>query len=203
MSKRPLVGLTFSNGKPTDLSHLLDISTLDHITVDQALFDQYADEFNTFAAMEGNTLTVVPGLCDVNRDGTCDVADVNSMTQNVIAGVSRKAGPPGVNQSEMPGGFGTYLGDANLDGEFNSGDLVAVFKAGKYEQDVAAGWSEGDWDADGQFGTGDLVAAFKDGGYEQGPKPVAAVPEPTATLILLAALVAIESLSRTRRRLHN
>lgn len=194
-----LVGLTFSGDGPDDLAELLSLTMLDNVTVDQMLFDSYSDEFNAFAAMEGNTVTVVPGLCDVNRDGRCDVADIDAMTQNVVAGVNHKADHVELIKRPMPHGFGTYLGDANLDGEFNSGDLVAVFEAGKYEQDVVASWSEGDWDADGRFGTGDLVAAFQDGGYEQGPRPVAAVPEPASTLILLAGLIGFGSVSRTRR----
>ena len=39
----------------------------------------------------------------------------------------------------------TYFGDANLDGEFNSGDMVQVFVKGKYETGETAGWEEGDW----------------------------------------------------------
>ena len=59
----------------------------------------------------------------------------------------------------------TWFGDANLDGEFNSADLVVVFQAGHYEvrrsEDSAssvnpATWSEGDWDGDGEFNSSDL-----------------------------------------------
>jgi hypothetical protein len=82
----------------------------------------------------------------------------------------------------------TWFGDANMDREFNSGDLVLVFQAGQYEDAVAynSTWSTGDWDADGEFTTGDLVVAFQDGGYEQGPRvDIAAVPEPSGQLALL------------------
>ncbi len=84
----------------------------------------------------------------------------------------------------------TYFGDANLDGEFDSGgDFVQVFVAGKYETGAAASWAEGDWDGDGIFGTGDMVMAFVDGGYEQGPKTGAqAVPEPGGGLLLLLGM---------------
>ncbi len=86
--------------------------------------------------------------------------------------------------------LGTWMGDSNVDGEFNSGDLVAVFSAGKYELDEKAGWAEGDWDGDMRFGSGDLVVAFSDGGYEVGPRPEgAAIPEPNAlVLVLLSCL---------------
>jgi uncharacterized delta-60 repeat protein len=62
----------------------------------------------------------------------------------------------------------TWIGDANVDGVFDSSDLVLVFQAGKFEQAVDAVWSEGDWNGDGRFDTADLVAAFQDGGYNQG-----------------------------------
>ncbi len=81
--------------------------------------------------------------------------------------------------------LGTWMGDSNVDGEFNSGDLVVVFGAGKYETGEAATWETGDWDGDMLFDSGDLVAAFADGGYEAGIRPApAAVPEPTGILLL-------------------
>ena len=55
-----LVGLTFSDVNPADLSNLLGIATLDKVTVNSSLFGLYADEFNAFDAMDGNTVTVVP-----------------------------------------------------------------------------------------------------------------------------------------------
>ena len=45
----------------------------------------------------------------------------------------------------------TWIGDANLDGEFNSGDMVQVFVGGKYETGEDAGWEEGDWNGDMKF----------------------------------------------------
>jgi hypothetical protein len=92
----------------------------------------------------------------------------------------------------------TWFGDANLDGEFNSGDLVTVLAAGTYESDADAGWGSGDFDGSGRFDSGDLVLALSDGGYEQGPR-AAAVPEPTAVISLLTALIALASVSKCRR----
>ena len=58
-------------------------------------------------------------------------------------------------------------GDANRDGVFNSSDLVLVFQAGEYEDDLDdnSRWEEGDWDGDGDFTTSDLVLAFRAGHY--------------------------------------
>ncbi|MCA9167391.1 MAG: PEP-CTERM sorting domain-containing protein [Planctomycetales bacterium] len=108
---------------------------------------------------------------DLNSDARVDVADLDVMIMDIL---------------------GTWLGDANLDGEFNSSDLVTVFSAGKYETANDATWTEGDWDGDGKFGSSDLVRAFMDGGYEQGTRAaVAAVPEPTSLSLLLFGLAAV------------
>ena len=50
----------------------------------------------------------------------------------------------------------TWAGDANFDGEFNSGDFVVAFTAGKYESGEMAGWAEGDWNGDMMFDSGGL-----------------------------------------------
>ena len=94
----------------------------------------------------------------------------------------------------------TWFGDANLDGEFNSGDLISVLAAGKYEateRDLGgfiinpASWAEGDWNADGESNSTDLTVALADGGYEQGSRPLAkSVPEPQRTAWLIAGLLA-------------
>lgn len=73
--------------------------------------------------------------------------------------------------------FPASVGDANLDGRFDSGDLTTVFQAGEYEDGVESGsfWMTGDWDGDREFGTSDLLVAFQDGGYSAA---AIAVPEP-------------------------
>ncbi|MCA9172596.1 MAG: hypothetical protein KDB23_33255, partial [Planctomycetales bacterium] len=94
----------------------------------------------------------------------------------------------------------TYFGDANLDGEFNSADLINVFQAGQYEDAFSANstWSTGDWNGDGEFTTSDFVVAFQDGGYEKGPRhAVSAVPEPSGLMTLLIGTMGF--LVRTHR----
>lgn len=53
-------------------------------------------------------------------------------------------------------------GDSNLDGVFDSKDLVMVFDAGEYENQLSAdsSWYNGDWNHDGEFNSADLVVAF-------------------------------------------
>ena len=67
----------------------------------------------------------------------------------------------------------TSPGDANLDGRFDSEDLVHVFIAGQYEDGVAAnsGWATGDWNCDGEFDSEDVVEAFRFGGYSSAAAP--------------------------------
>jgi hypothetical protein len=64
--------------------------------------------------------------------------------------------------------LGTLPGDANLDGRFDSADLVQVFAAGQYEDSITGNstWATGDWNGDGEFNSSDLVTAFQWGGYE-------------------------------------
>ncbi len=66
------------------------------------------------------------------------------------------------------------FGDSNHDGVFDSSDLVRVFQAGKYEDDIAQNTSfdEGDWNGDGEFDSSDLVAAFQTGTYVSGSNQV-------------------------------
>ena len=91
-----------------------------------------------------------------------------------------------------PNFAGTYFGDSNVDGEFNSADLVLAFTPGEYEDTVAlnSSWAEGDWNGDGDFDSADLIEAFQDGGFEQGPRPAAsAVPEPSSSFVLIVGIV--------------
>ena len=78
------------------------------------------------------------------------------------------------------------FGDVNLDQRFDSGDIVAIFAAGRYETGEAASWADGDWTGDGLFDSGDIVAAFAGGGYDRGTTAAVAVPEPSAILLALA-----------------
>ena len=141
----------------------------------------------------------LPG--DFNGNGELDIDDINQLG---LQAASRENNPifdlnadTFVNQTDVTIWVkdlkNTWIGDANLDGEFNSGDFVEVFTAGKYEADVEAVWGEGDWNSDARFNSGDFVVAFTDGGYERGPAAIAAasVPEPSGFVMLVLALCAV------------
>ena len=74
------------------------------------------------------------------------------------------------------------IGDSNHDGVFDSSDLVAVFQADEYQDDIDGNstWEEGDWNGDGDFTTSDLVAAFSAGTYRN-PNPPTHPVEPAET----------------------
>ena len=92
----------------------------------------------------------------------------------------------------------TWFGDADLNGEFSTKDLVDVFQAGLFETGNPATWGTGDWNADGVFNTGDFVKAFQDGGFEKGPRDrVAAVPEPSVCLLAFFGMIGL--FARRRR----
>lgn len=102
----------------------------------------------------------------------------------------------------------TYFGDSNLDGEFNSSDLVIGFSAGEFEDDIPLNstWATGDWNGDLEFGTGDLVLAFQADGFEKGRRPnigLQSVPEPKvpfALMVLLASWRIRRQMVRTERK---
>jgi hypothetical protein len=150
----------------------------------------------------------VPG--DVNADGVVDAADIDAMATAVINNETDSQydldGNGTVSDADRLYLIGTvlntYLGDANLDLEFSSSDLVTVLASGTYEADVASGWATGDFNGDARTNTSDLVAALADGGYEVGPKAaVAAVPEPAALGLLSIGLMVVIDYRR-RQKVH-
>ena len=112
---------------------------------------------------------------DFNGDGTLDAGDINLLFAEIRNGTNDATydlnGDSLVNTADrdvlVKTLIGADYGDANLDGVFDSNDLVTIFIAGEFEDGVAlnSGWETGDWDGDGDFGSGDLVIAFQDGGY--------------------------------------
>lgn len=137
---------------------------------------------------------------DYNRSGTRDVVDLDELSSVVRTGSSD--GRYDLDANGVVNGDdrthwivdlkGTYFGDSNLDGEFNSDDLVGVFQAGQYEDTVAANstWSSGDWNGDAEFNSSDLILAFQYGAYGIGPRAtVAAVPEPAGHIGILMAMI--------------
>ena len=110
-------------------------------------------------------------LGDFDESGVLDLPDVNMMNVEIASNANNAKFD--LNSDTRVDGADlsvwvrdlrkTWFGDANLDGQFDSGDLVAVFQGGKFELDTHATWDEGDWNGDLRFNSGDLVRAFQDG----------------------------------------
>ncbi|MCA9199174.1 MAG: hypothetical protein KDA87_16630, partial [Planctomycetales bacterium] len=85
---------------------------------------------------------------DLNGSNSVSLADLDALVRNIL---------------------GTTYGDSNLDGVFNSTDLIRVFQAGQYEDQIEdnSTWATGDWDCDREFDTSDLIRAFQLGTYSQ------------------------------------
>ncbi|MCA9215987.1 MAG: hypothetical protein KDB27_23130 [Planctomycetales bacterium] len=144
---------------------------------------------------------------DLNGDGVIDASDIDLLYSNL--GLQNQAydlsGDGNVDRADLDvlvnKELNTYYGDANLDGEFNSSDLVDVFQANKFEQDIDATWAEGDWTGDRRFDSGDFVVAFADGGFEKGQRAaVNAVPEPSSTVLLGVAMLLLSRFRLTASR---
>lgn len=115
-------------------------------------------------------------LYDLNNDSLVDKADIRVWVKDL---------------------FGSWIGDADLDGAFTSGDLVAVLASGTYESGADSVWTTGDFNGDARTTSSDLVAALADGGYEIGAAgALATVPEPSTWV---GALLALAIVTRRRR----
>jgi hypothetical protein len=145
----------------------------------------------------------VPG--DFDGDQLLTAADIDQLTAEVRLGTNNAAfdltNDALVNDADRTQWVSvlknTYFGDANLDLEFNSADLVDVLASGTYEADVDANWATGDFNGDARTNSSDLVVALADGGYEAGPRAaVQAVPEPSAMVLLATGLLLV----RIRRK---
>lgn len=168
---------------------------------------------NDLATRGFTRLTTTAGrlACDFDSDGVLGVGDIDLLavrlreqTSDLAYDVDRNGRVDDLDLLalvEDSDKLNTFVGDANLDGEFDSSDFVQVFAAGLYEDggQAKATWASGDWNADARFDSQDLVAAFQRGGYERGPRAaVAAVPEP-AGFMGTAFMLAIIGWRRTRR----
>ncbi|MCA9216427.1 MAG: hypothetical protein KDB27_25335 [Planctomycetales bacterium] len=137
-------------------------------------------------------------LGDFNQNGQLDANDIDLLTSHIrdsTFDIQFDVNFDGqVNATDLETWIRdlkeTSYGDSNLDGLFDSSDLVDVFQVGEYEDGVPLNstWAEGDWDGNGEFDTGDLVKAFQLGSYEAAAE-LQPVPEPAASQLWLMALI--------------
>jgi hypothetical protein len=162
----------------------------------------------------GTHCVTTPWAGDVNRDAVLDNTDINVLTDAVltyVAPLSPEARRYDVNfdgilsqadrRTWVDSLKRTYFGDANLDGAFDSRDLVTVFQPRQYEDSFVRNsrWETGDWDGNLEFETGDLVLAFQSGGYDLGPRQAVPVPEASTGLLFAIGLLGTACATRLRR----
>lgn len=165
-----------------------------------------------------NALSIMycrPG--DVNGDGVVDVTDLNVLNGAVKDGTSKPGYDINIDlnvdfndvMAWIKWSKGTCVGDVNLDGTFDSDDLVQLFQTGNYETGGTATWVTGDWNGDCKFDSNDLLLAFQEGCYEggvvaldestngEGAFAVSALPEPASSTLLVSGLL-VSLLARRR-----
>lgn len=203
---RSLVKFTLTNAVPGRASYPLALGLFRTLGLNEQIFlDGFGNSLDDQIHF-GNAVVVVSAggpVGDFNQNGMLDAGDLDLQAQAMKdQDVSFDLNGDGVVDQQdrlywVHELKQTYMGDADLDGEFNSGDLVKIFTAGKYETRNMATWAEGDWNGDMLFDSGDLVAAFIDGGYELGPRAATkSVPEPTSMIVLLGLLAVLSRRSR-------
>ena len=137
---------------------------------DRGLFD--ADSIDTLANEIRNASTDL--IFDLDGSGQVDAGDLDFFVHELLE---------------------TEFGDSDLDGAFQSSDLVSVFTAGQYEDDTPQNstWATGDWNGDREFTTSDIVAALVDG------TPLSralVVPEPASLPLIAVGLMLIHERRR-------
>lgn len=134
------------------------------------------------SALSWNSSRATPGKAefsglfgDLTNDGTIDIHDINAMCVAIRSSDANQVtdinGDGSINADDLyflvVEIMGTTPGDSNLDGIFNSKDLVAIFQSGTFEDNISgnSSWADGDWNCDGDFTTTDLVVAFQFASY--------------------------------------
>ena len=114
---------------------------------------------------------------DYIQDGILDNLDIDAFNAAVNDGTANATthdvdGDGNVDQDDLVElvflYVGTFFGDANVDGVFNSSDLVVLAIANEYEdgENDNSTWAEGDWNGDLDYTSADWVLAMFYGGYD-------------------------------------
>ena len=161
-----------ANGRPT---HFLDV--VDFPATNDGARGRWPNGTGDFALLSNSTpgATNAPPAVDFNDDQSVNAGDVDLLCSAIAGGSGDTTFDLNddnvVNLGDMryliEMVMQTNFGDANLDGRFDTRDLIQIFSAAEYEDSVANNsvWSEGDWNCDGDATTRDLVLAFRSGSY--------------------------------------
>lgn len=164
-------------------------------------------EYNTLGASFGDSWAIPYNFIvvrrevfgDLNQNGFLDIADIDLLTMETANGAYRRDWD--FNEDWEINGldieiwiediFGTLYGDVDLDGLFNSSDLIAVLSKGKYGSDRHAVWSDGDFTGDGWVDSSDFIIALAKGGYEATATEAKAIPEPSGVVLLMIGCICL------------
>ena len=183
---------------PTSISHLLEDELIYNdvapwptnaqgtgLTLTRTSINAFGNVPESWIATEASPGEIgdVPG--DVTGDGIIDVADIDAVcvgrrTADLQFDVN---GDGKLDEADtlmlVNDSLGTSVGDINLDGAFDSSDLVLIFQGAQFEDQLAdnSNWTTGDWNCDGEFTSEDLTYALQKGEYRKQIEqaPVAAV----------------------------
>ena len=112
---------------------------------------------------------------DINRDGVVDAADIDRLCLAIQSDESNDEFD--LNDDGLVDlldvdtlvfrELNSTFGDINLDGRFDSSDLVQAFASGHYNDEIElnSNWTNGDWNCDQEFDSSDLVTAFQKGNF--------------------------------------
>ena len=159
------------------------------------IFELTSEESSYLLIKIDSIEAILKKLGDYNADGTFFIDDLNTLSSAIHEGtddlkfdlngdgfVDRKDRHQWLHSVKH-----TSYGDTNLDGEFNSADLVIAMQSGRFENvnQYPATWQDGDWNGDRWFDSADLVLAWQTGTYETQSEPLI-VPEPNSYLWIAA-----------------
>lgn len=146
---------------------------------------------------------------DFNNDGKVDATDLNKLSEAVKGNDSSEGFDVNFDlvvdnrdvRTWIECSKGTCVGDVNLDGVFNSADLILLFQTSEYESGKPATWVTGDWNGDCKFDSSDLLLAFQEGCYDAESSHVLAsvVPEPNGLVPTLMSCLGWALCRRKRR----
>ena len=140
---------------------------------------------------------------DFNGDGVVNVADLDALTVEVLAGTDNPQfdlDSNGIVDADdrifwITDIKDTFLGDANLDGKVNAADLNTL--ALSWQSTAATSWSQGDFNGDGNVNASDLNGLALN--WRNGVAAAAfasLVPEPTSITLLFFGFVSLGLLRR-------
>ncbi len=175
ISEASLNGLRFSDdSRPETLGSLLDIETLSFVIVDQELYEQYADDFDTFAGRE-DLLIVAVGDCNADEQLNAeDLACVWTMAErDAVLDI-----------------LNSLPGDLDGNGEIEFSDFLTL--SGNFGMSPAV-YIDGDFDLDSEVGFTDyLILAGNFGlGFDFNTDTAVAVPEPSAIAMVMCIVLVL------------